>query len=424
MRSALLRLDPQRRAAFDEVLDLQKAPRLDQLSAPRGEDALLALSGLVYAAWFQPGDLLISDDPLLLRKHQFVDPRPLARLDALFPVSQLNPGSLGPASHIRGGFAGFAEVADKLAQVGALRDKPSTNAPADPAPPQANAGRQPKKRPAPAAAASAMAAGSVFRVDGRLVEVFVTVRDGKGRHIDGLQRKQFTVREDAKPQNITVFEPQTSDVSCALLLDTTGSMLRALPSLKNAAFKLISELRAGDSVAVFSFNNAVTELQPFTTDKTAAKRALMRAYAAGETALFDAITRVSRELASRSGRKIIVVFTDGGDNASALPADAAIERAKVVGAPLYSVAEGAALSHAVLLKQLEAVSKATGGESFAVRGSGQIRQVFAGVADDVKHNYLLGYQPAPSESHAWRTIEVKVNGSKDYKVRAREGYYP
>jgi VWFA-related protein len=197
-----------------------------------------------------------------------------------------------------------------------------------------------------------------------------------------------------------------------------------LPALKNAALKLIGELRPADSVAVYSFNDSVSELQPFTTDKSAAKRAVLRTYAFGRTALYDALARVNRDLAGRSGKKVIVVFTDGDDNASTVTTDAAIRRAKAAGVPVYTISQGEALTHPTFLKQLADVSKATGGVAFAIHNPAEIRSVFEHVSEDLMHGYMFAFRPAPAEDHSWRSIEVVLRGSKSYKVRAREGYYP
>ena len=224
--------------------------------------------------------------------------------------------------------------------------------------------------------------------------------------------------------NATVFESRSSKVSCALLLDTTGSMQAALPLLKNAALKLIGQLGPNDSVAVYGFSDAVSELQPFSTDKNAAKRAVLRTRASGNTALYDALTRVNRDLAGRNGKKVIVVFTDRDDNSSTLTSCTAIQRAKSAGVPVYTIAQGAAVRHPVFLKQLAGISKATGGVSFVIREPKEIRGVFEHVSEDLMHGYLLEFQPPPAHDHEWRRIAVVVPGSKNLKVRAREGYYP
>jgi Ca-activated chloride channel family protein len=256
------------------------------------------------------------------------------------------------------------------------------------------------------------------------VEVYATVKDAHGHYVDDLPGGEFTITEDGKPLPTVAFETRVAPVSVALLFDTTGSMQAALPALRNAALKLIADLRPIDSVAVYSFNDSVTELQPFTTDKSSAKRAVMRTHAAGSTALYDALVRVNLDLAGRSGKKVIVVFTDGADNSSVLTTDAAVLRAKSAGLPIYTIAQGSALQHPELLKQLAGVSKTTGGVAFAIHGPAEIRDVFEAVSQDLMHGYLITFQPPPAEGHTWHPIEVNLNGAKSHKIRAREGYYP
>ena len=399
----LLRLSPDRRAAFDRVRALQDVPRVAAASGDP-DKTVIALSGFVYAASLDPEGLLINEDPHLLRKHRF---------DGLFAPSELISSSDSPGSHLRGGFAHFDEVARNLAHGGKARPA-STPAPAS---------DEPAAGPSPVELGN-VSSDVVFRAEGRLVEVYATVTDRRGRYADDLTRDQFAIMEQGRPQDAVAFEPRSSEVSCALLLDTTGSMELVLPALKNAALKLIGELRPVDSVAVYSFSEAVSELQPFTTDKSAAKRAVLRTQAFGKTALYDALARVNRDLSGRSGKKVIVMFTDGDDNASTLTTGTAIQRAKAAGVPVYTIAQGAALFHPEFLKQLASVSKATGGVSFVIHEPSEIRSVFEHVSEDLMHGYLLQFRPAPAQDRAYRAIEVVVRGSKSHKVRAREGYYP
>jgi VWFA-related protein len=187
---------------------------------------------------------------------------------------------------------------------------------------------------------------------------------------------------------------------------------------------LLDELRPQDSVAVYSFNDRVTELQPYTTDKVAAKRAVLRAHAAGTTALYDALLRVNHDLAGHAGKKIVIVFTDGDDNSSMLTSDAAILRAKGRGIPIYTIAEGDALVHQELIGQLANISRSTGGSSFLIRKLSDIGAVFQKVSEDLMHGYLLAFQPSEGEDHAWRKIQVVLANGKGRQVRAREGYFP
>jgi len=230
--------------------------------------------------------------------------------------------------------------------------------------------------------------------------------------------------ESGKPQPAVAFEARSSSLSVALLFDTTGSMLNALPALKNAALRLLGELRPIDWVKVYSFSDAVTELLAFTRDKTAAKRAVLRTRAVGTTALYDALVRVNSDLASRSGKKVIVVFTDGVDNTSVLSTRAAIQRATRAGIPIYTIAQGEALQTPTLLKQLAAVSRVTGGVAFAIHDPAEIGLVFESVSQELTHGYLLAFHPPPVRDHAWRPIEVLLRGPKSRRVRAREGYFP
>jgi Ca-activated chloride channel family protein len=140
--------------------------------------------------------------------------------------------------------------------------------------------------------------------------------------------------------------------------------------------------------------------------------------------LYDALTRVNRELASRTGKKVVVVFTDGDDNASTVTAQTAIRRAQAAGAPIYTIAQGAALFTPEFLKQLTSLSRSTGGVQYAIHSPGEIRSVFEKVSQDLMHSYSFAFRPVPSNGIDFRPIQVQVRGSQRLKVRAREGYYP
>ena len=264
----------------------------------------------------------------------------------------------------------------------------------------------------------------LFKADVRLVEVYATVLDQRGKYVDGLSRDSFEVRENGARQRLTVFETESARLSCAILIDTTGSMAHALTAVKNAIVALIDDLRETDSVAIYSFNNSLKLLQEFTTDKAAAKRAVLRTRASGETALFDALAQLARDVSGRAGKKAIVAFTDGADTSSALNAAAAIARAKKAGVPIYAAAQGDALKNPHLLRQLKEIAQGTGGQAHRIARPGEIAAVFRDISDELKHTYLLAYKPPPAEERSWRTIQVVANGLPNCKVRAREGYQP
>lgn len=279
----------------------------------------------------------------------------------------------------------------------------------------------------PALLASGMAQDSLgtIKVNVRLVEVYATVLDHKGKFVDGLQSENFQILENGRPQRISIFESNTDALSCAILLDTTGSMREALPRVKNSVVKLMDTLDPQDSVAIFTFDDHLTVRQDFTTDKDAAKRAVLRTRAQGSTALFDAISEASEELAKRRGKKALIVFTDGDDNSSLLTAGAAIAQARRVGIPLYAIAEGEATHSSELGKVLNELSENTGGVAYRVKKADEIEEIFQTIASNLRHLYLLSYKPLGDSSDGrWRKIDIQISGVQDYRLRAKQGYFP
>jgi Ca-activated chloride channel family protein len=267
----------------------------------------------------------------------------------------------------------------------------------------------------------------VFRAEGRMVQVYATVLDHKGHYMDGLPRESFQIRDNGRPEPIVAFENSAAELSCAILLDTTGSMRDSLPTVKNALSRLIDEYREQDSVAVYGFSVSLELLQDFTRDKAAAKRAVMRTRAAGETALFDALTQVTMEIGNRAGKKAIIVFTDGDDNASVLNSQRVVERAKKSGIPVYTVAQGEARRSDQLMTRLKDIARMTGGKTYGAKDVHDAAQILQDVSAELQHTYLLSYRPPETKDDNWRRIQISLSGNKEYKdctVRSKEGYYP
>ena len=276
---------------------------------------------------------------------------------------------------------------------------------------------------------TANAAGSqsvaTYRAETRLVEVATTVLDHHGHFVDGLDAKDFEILDNGVPQKIKYFANNTESLSCAILLDTTGSMDKVLPRLKNSVVTLVEAFGPKDRFAIYSFDEQLHTDQEFTGDKAAAKRAVLRLRAAGATALFDALAEATLETAQQPGKKALILFTDGDDNASVLNANAAVNRAKKNGIPLFTIAEGDALESKTLKKLLLELSKSTGGESYEVKSVNDIDDIFKRIDSELQHMYLLSYQPpADSSDGKWRKIDVAVGSVKDARIRAKEGYFP
>jgi len=364
--ASLLRLDEQHRESFGRVLDLMHAPRIGTQGGNSAADpasVAAALDGLIYAATLNPGMLVVNEDPDLLRRHQFGDSKREGDSWIFTPTALAGPSS-AIGAHFSGSFAGFDLTAKDLAGGAKAPPRRAVTPPPVPA-----------KTAAPEADPDAKDFKPDFRSDSRLVEISTVVTDNRGRYVDDLKPEQFSVLDGGKPQAIN-FEPQSTGLSCVLLLDTTGSMADTLPALKKAALRLIDSLRPVDSVAVFGFNSSVVELAPFSTDHQAARRAVMGVEAFGNTALYDALARVGHEFTGRTGKKVIVVFTDGEDTSSLLTSEAAIERATIAGVPVYTIAHGQATDNKELQTQHEGIYNSTGGVTLVSREHDEKRQVF------------------------------------------------
>ncbi|WP_321471317.1 VWA domain-containing protein [uncultured Paludibaculum sp.] len=416
--SRLLHLTGRRRAAFEELRKLQDIPRLTGLAPEPGSSATLhALSGAVYAAMLDPGYLLAAEDQQLLRKHRFV---PGGSAPRMFPPSLLRISSGPSGSYFEGGFASFEEAAQPLrgraAGAQLVEAEPATVAPA------AEAGL----RHEVSGRTDTVLAGDadlVFQARGRVVEAYATVTDSHGRYADDLNSGQFTILEEGESKPVFAFESRMAGVSVALVFDTSGSMVSTLPKLKSAALQLLDDLRPVDSAAVYTFDDTVTALVPFAEDKEAAKRAILKLHACGVTALYEALVRVNHDLAARAGKKAIIVFTDGADNASMLSARLAIEKAKQRGVPIFTIAQGEAVFHPELVSELNNIAQSTGGVPFLIHKPGEIAEVFEKISQDLAHGYLVAFQPSSGEHRGWRKINVEVKGAKGLQVRARQGYY-
>ena len=145
------------------------------------------------------------------------------------------------------------------------------------------------------------------------------------------------------------------------------------------------------------------------TDLTSARRSLARLRASGRTALFDSISQLALSLGTHPGKKVIVVFTDGGDNASILNRQAAVGRSRKAGIPIFAVAEGDAAHDNAASGLLRDLAEATGGHMYKAPKSNEIDGVFASISDDLQNGYLLAFQ-APSEVNPplWHELQVRV----------------
>jgi Ca-activated chloride channel family protein len=269
----------------------------------------------------------------------------------------------------------------------------------------------------------------VIRVNTDLVILNLTVTDKAGQYVPGLQLSDFTIFEDGKeiaPGLISGFSVQESPFASVVLLDTSGSMESRLSLARSAAIRFLDRLREEDVAAVYKFDSKVEQVQEFSGSRDLAPMAFgMRAK--GLTTLNDAIVDAAKALSERpEKRKAIVILSDGLDTYSHASAERAVESALAIGATIYAVdmsaSEGAVSRNRQSAAVLKGFAEKSGGLFVATPGGPALRDAFAGIADELGHQYTIAYRPANRQHDGkWRKLDVRISRN-DLQVRTRKGY--
>ena len=188
-------------------------------------------------------------------------------------------------------------------------------------------------------ASSADSSEATFKVDVKLVNVFVTVTDQHGAPVAGLSKEDFTILENDKEQKVAVFGKESAlPLSIVLQVDTSLSTRKDLPlELSSARRFAHAILRPVDGMSVYAFSEVVNEVTPFTSDTKEIDRGIDRIRLGSATALYDALFLGSHALEPRKGRKVMVVITDGGDTVSSVNYHEAVRAAQQAEAIVYSI---------------------------------------------------------------------------------------
>jgi Ca-activated chloride channel family protein len=252
------------------------------------------------------------------------------------------------------------------------------------------------------------------------VEVFASVTGADGRPIRGLTRDDFTVLEDDVPQRIATFGDGEAPAAVALAVDRSFSMRdRALAMARSASRAFVAALKPADRAMLISISGQVEVLAPLGTDRTPLLIALDALDPWSTTALNDAVIRSLDLMDREAGRRAVVLLSDGVDRYSEASAGDVVDRARASDVLLYPVALGR--SRPGLFVELATV---TGGRSFHVPNGGDLQSALREVAEDLRNQYLIGYEPSgssPREDVEWHTITVRVT-RPGVRVRARSGY--
>jgi Ca-activated chloride channel homolog len=273
---------------------------------------------------------------------------------------------------------------------------------------------------------------TTFKVDVKLVNVFVTVTDEHGAPVASLKKDNFALREDGKEQKIAVFDKESAlPLSIVLALDTSLSTRKDLPlELVSARRFAHAILRPIDALSLYQFSEIVNEVVPFTPDLKRIDHGIDRIRLGSATALYDALYLGSQALEPRQGRKVMVVITDGGDTMSKVDYKEAVRAALEAEAILYSIIvvpiEASAGRDTGGEHALIQLSEDTGGRYFYATSMSQLDDAFRQISDELRTQYLLAYYPSQRLSDSeFRRIQVTVDGLQPskFKVRHRTGYY-
>jgi Ca-activated chloride channel homolog len=274
---------------------------------------------------------------------------------------------------------------------------------------------------------------TTFKVDVKLVNVFVTVTDQNGAPVGGLEKKNFRLLEDDVPQKIAVFSKESElPLSIVLDIDTSLSTRKDLPlELNSARHFAHAILRSVDALAVYGFSEAVDEVVPFTGDLRTIDHGIEHLRLGAATALYDAIYVGSGALEHRQGRKVLVVITDGGDTVSKVDYQEALRAAQISEAIVYSIIvvpiEASAGRDTGGEHALIQLSSDTGGKYFYATTVPQLEHAFQTISDELRTQYLLAYYPTQRLADSdFRRITVQLADAPDvaeYKTRHRTGYY-
>jgi Ca-activated chloride channel family protein len=272
---------------------------------------------------------------------------------------------------------------------------------------------------------------ATLHVDVKLVSIFVNVTDSNGATVGGLSREDFSVNEDGRPQQISVFERQSElPLNLVLAIDTSGSVHKDMAQEADAARRFAHAiLRPQDQMSLLQFATVVRELTPFTNKVAQIDHGLGELRGDWATALYDAIYLGSERLGVKQGRKVLILVSDGDDTAKNTTYAQALEEALRNEVMIYSIIDvpieasaGRDLGgeHALIT-----LAEQTGGKSF-YESDGGLDKAFARVSDDLRTQYLLGYYPKNQEpGRSFHRIQVSIPRAapEAFNIRHKTGYY-
>jgi VWFA-related protein len=301
-----------------------------------------------------------------------------------------------------------------------------------------------------------------------MVQLNVAVTDHKGNYITGLRPQDFVIAEDQIPQTIATFgegnlpihkvidptlpdqkspadagqadasgqvlskvDPPTlgsliAGANVFVLFDTSNYMYRGFVYAQDAIADFVRSLETADKIALYSYSRDLTRAAPLTAERSKVLRGVRSTVAGDDAALYNGLLLTLKDAAQYSGRKVVVVFSNGPDNSSVVPPEDVAELAQSAGIPIYMISTRQAKLEPVSTAVFERMTAATGGKAYFAKNWGDEEKAFASIRDDLAHLYSLSYYPQPNPNSGWRSITVRLAGDrmKQYHIRTRTGYRP
>ena len=266
----------------------------------------------------------------------------------------------------------------------------------------------------------------VFKSSVRTVPIYATVVDASGRLVPELDRSDFTILDNGKPADVTLFSNESQPFTAVVMLDTSASMTANLKLLNRAAEQFLLRLLPVDRAQVGAFNDKIQLSGTFTNDRDELIGALNDLYFGNPTRLNDGIAAGLDALQGIDGRRVVLVFTDGEDTSSRIGFKTVLERARDEEVMVYSIGleseyfNGMRVVKSRPSRDLRKISDETGGGYFELLKTADLAPTFTRVAQELRSQYLIGFAPAALDGKVHK-LEVKVT-RPGMTVRARKSY--
>jgi len=266
----------------------------------------------------------------------------------------------------------------------------------------------------------------VFKSSVRTVPIYATVIDGGGRIVPDLERGDFSILDNGKPVDVTLFSNDSQPFSAVVMLDTSASMTANLKLLNRAAEQFLLRLLPVDRAQVGAFNDKIQLSGTFTNDRDELIGALNDLYFGNPTRLNDGIAAGLDALKGVEGRRVVLVFTDGEDTSSRTGFRSVLEQARDQEVMVYAIGleseffNGQRIVKTRPSRDLRKIADETGGGYFELLKTVDLAPTFSRVAQELRSQYLIGFAPVALDNKIHK-LEVKVN-RPGMTVRARKSY--